>query len=121
METKKRGRPVKDIDQKQFEKLCELQCTLHEIIAWFDISDKTLENWCKKTYGMNFSEIFKIKRGKGMVSLRRAQWELAKKSAAMAIFLGKNYLGQIDKDVWQRSQDEKLLELKNKAIEKMEW
>ena len=28
--------------------------------------------------------------------MRRAQWQLATKSAAMAIFLGKNYLGQSD-------------------------
>lgn len=30
------------------------------------------------------------------MSLRRAQFRLAEKSAAMAIFLGKNYLGQSD-------------------------
>ena len=36
------------------------------------------------------------KREKGKISLRRAQFRLAEKSAAMAIFLGKNYLGQRD-------------------------
>lgn len=118
---KNRGRPQKEIDKEHFEKLCELQCTLLEMLEFFDVSDKTLENWCKQTYGMNFSEVFKIKRQGGFISLRRMQFQLARKSAAMAIFLGKNYLGQIDKDVWQRQQDEKALALKEKALEESEY
>lgn len=90
--------PAQDrIDKKQFENLCGLQCTLLEICDFFDVEDDTLNNWCKKTYGTTFSEVFKIKRGKGQISLRRMQWKLAEKNAAMAIFLGKQYLGQKDK------------------------
>ena len=85
------------IDKKVFENLCGLQCTLLEICDAFDVDDKTLNTWCKNTYNMTFSEIFKIKRGKGQISLRRTQWKLAEKSASMAIFLGKQYLGQTDK------------------------
>ena len=89
--------PAQDrIDKKVFENLCGLQCTQAEICCAFDVDDKTLTSWCKKTYGMAFSEIFKIKRGSGQISLRRTQWNLAKKSASMAIFLGKQYLGQKD-------------------------
>lgn len=36
-------------------------------------------------------------REQGKVSLRRTQFRLAEKSAGMAIFLGKNYLDQSDK------------------------
>lgn len=90
------GRPRAKIDQKQFEKLCAIQCTLLECCAYFDVDDKTLSKWCRDTYGMNFSEIFKIKRGKGQISLRRMQWNLAEKNPSMAIFLGKQYLGQKD-------------------------
>lgn len=93
----KGGRPKKKIDQEQFEKLCELQCTQEEICGWFDITDKTLNSWCKETYGVSFSEIYSKKRERGKISLRRAQFQLAQKSAAMAIFLGKNYLGQTDR------------------------
>lgn len=85
-----------DFDRKQFENLCGLQCTKEEICNWFDTTDKTLESWCKRTYGHGFSEVFKQKRGIGKVSLRRSQWRLAEKSAAMAIWLGKQYLGQKD-------------------------
>lgn len=90
------GRPKKEIAQDQFEKLCGLQCTLEEICGWFDVTDKTLDRWCKETYGESFSEVFAKKREAGKISLRRSQWRLAEKSAAMAIFLGKNYLGQSD-------------------------
>ena len=90
--------PAQDrIDKKQFENLCGLQCTLLEICDFFDVEDDTLNSWCKKTYGTTFSEVFKRKRGKGQISLRRMQWKLAEKNPTMAIFLGKQYLGQKDK------------------------
>lgn len=91
------GRPRKEINQTEFEKLCGLQCTKAEICDWFSVTDKTLESWCKRTYKKGFSEIFSEKRSKGKISLRRTQFKLAEKSPAMAIFLGKNYLGQSDK------------------------
>ena len=90
--------PAQDkIDKKQFENLCGLQCTLLEICDFFDVEDDTLNSWCKKTYGTTFSEVFKIKRGKGQISLRRTQWKLAEKNPTMAIWLGKQYLGQKDR------------------------
>lgn len=94
----KRGRPQKIIDQEQFEKLCGLQCTLDEFCCYFDCDDKTLEKWCKKTYKMNFSDIFKLKKGKGKISLRRKQFEVALSgNPTMLIWLGRNMLGQTDK------------------------
>ena len=90
------ARPRKEIGKTEFEKLCGLQCTKAEICGWFDVTDKTLESWCKREYRKGFSEVFSEKRGKGLISLRRSQFKLAEKSAAMAIFLGKNYLGQKD-------------------------
>nr|DAI34058.1 MAG TPA: putative terminase small subunit [Caudoviricetes sp.] len=90
------ARPRKEIDQKQFENLCGLQCTLEEICCWFDVCSDTLEAWCKRTYKRSFSEVFAQKRGAGKISLRRKQWQLAEKSASMAIWLGKQYLNQRD-------------------------
>lgn len=90
------GRPKATIDQTTFENLCRLQCTEVEICSWFGITDKTLNRWCRDTYGMTFSEIFSEKREAGKISLRRAQWKLAEKNATMAIFLGKQYLDQRD-------------------------
>ena len=93
------GRPKKQIDQKQFESLCGLQCTKDEICGFFDITDKTLDNWCHATYKANFSDVFRQKRGTGKISLRRSQFKLAEKNATMAIWLGKQYLDQRDKDI----------------------
>lgn len=90
------GRPRKEIDQKQFENLCALQCTLEEMCGFFDVCTDTLEAWCKRIYKASFSEVFAKKRGAGKISLRRMQWRLAEKNAPMAIWLGKQYLGQRD-------------------------
>ena len=95
-EKRKRGRPKKEIDKDQFQKLCGIQCTLAEIAGFFDCSEDTIERWCKETYKQNFAEAFKIYSASGKISLRRMQFKLAEKSAAMAIFLGKNYLNQKD-------------------------
>lgn len=110
-ERNKGGRPRKEIDQKQFESLCGLQCTLEEICGWFDCCSDTLENWCKRTYNKGFSEVFAQKRGLGKTSLRRSQWRLAEKNATMAIWLGKQYLGQRDEvvlDAGIRTKDDAL-------------
>lgn len=91
-----RGRPKKKIDQQQFEAMCQIQATQEEICIVLGVTDKTLSRWCKQVYGRNFSEVFKEKSAVGKISLRRKQWALADKSAPMAIFLGKQYLGQKD-------------------------
>lgn len=99
------GRPRAEISQIEFEKLCRLQCTQEEICGWFGVTDKTLNSWCKRTYDQSFSEIFKEKRGIGKISLRRAQFRLAEKNANMAIWLGKQYLGQSDRGEYNLAVD----------------
>jgi AraC-like DNA-binding protein len=91
------GRPRKEIDEEQFISLCNLQCTLEEIAGFFKCSEDTIERWCKRKFDLNFAEAFKKYSAGGRISLRRAQFKLAEKNAAMAIFLGKNYLGQTDR------------------------
>lgn len=98
---KKMGRPLKDLNEKDFESLLALQCTLDEVVAFFNAklggcSRDTVERWCKRTYKMTFADAAKEKRQIGLISLRRTQWRMAEKSVPMAIFLGKNYLGQTD-------------------------
>lgn len=91
------GRPKKQIDQKQFENLCALQCTEAEICDWFDCQDDTLNRWCRDTYGKSFSEVFRAKKGVGQISLRRRIWQHAEKNPSACIFLCKNVLGYTDK------------------------
>lgn len=92
-----RGRPKVEIDQKLFKRLCSMFCTKEEIAGVFECSEDTIERWCKRTYHMNFADVFKKECAHGKISLRRNQFKLSEKSAAMAIFLGKNWLGQSDK------------------------
>lgn len=91
------GRPKVEIDQGQFEKLCKMQCTLPEIAGWFSCSEDTVQRWCKRTYKQTFAVVFARLREGGKASLRATQFKLAQKSPAMAIFLGKNWLGQTDR------------------------
>lgn len=112
------GRPRKNIDKKQFENLCGLQCTILEIAGWFDCDPDTIEAFCKREYGKKFSEVFALKRGKGKVSLRRSQWRLAENNAAMAIWLGKQYLEQRDTPAETQAEN-KAVEALVEAIKKV--
>ena len=94
----KTGRPPIPINQDEFEKLVNLCCTLDDIAGWFNCSPDTIENWCKKTYKETFSDTYKKKCEKGKISLRRKQMEVALSgNVSMLIWLGKQHLGQADK------------------------
>ena len=110
----KGGRPKKDIDKKMFENLCAIQCTKDEICGIFDIDEKTLTRWCKDTFNEGFSDVFKRKSQTGKMSLRRTQFKLAEKNPTMAIFLGKQYLGQRDNIEVEHKDFSKVEELLNK-------
>lgn len=100
------ARPRAKIDQVQFEKLCAMLCTEKEIAAFFGVCEDTLDNWCKRIYGVGFSESYNNVSVRGKISLRRNQFKLSETSATMAIWLGKQYLGQ--KDISQDSfEDDK--------------
>ena len=92
VETPKRkvGRPKKVIDYEAVEKLAMLMCTEEEIANYLGISARTLQK------DEEFLRIYKKGLDFGKMSLRRTQFKLAQKSSAMAIFLGKQYLGQSD-------------------------
>ena len=105
------ARPRKEIDQAEFEKLCALQCTKAEIAGFFNLSEDTVERWCKRTYKESFAVVFANKRCGGKISLRRSQFRLAEKDSRMAIWLGKQYLEQ------KEPIDEKRLEIELLKLE----
>lgn len=119
------GRPTAEFNQKQFVDLIGLGCTQEEICWWFrDQSGKpanvdTLSRWCKRTFGMNFQEFSKQNGGIMLkIQVRRNQLELSRKSAAMAIFLGKNYLGQ--KDTVETEYDPESLKKARELLKEVE-
>ena len=94
MATKKKkpvGRPRKyNLDTKQVEQLAGYGCTDTEIASFFDISRTTLER--------NYEHYLTKGRESGKIRLRQYQWASAKKgNVAMLIWLGKQMLGQTDK------------------------
>jgi len=91
------ARPRIDVDREQFEKLCGLQCTKEEIAGYFDCSEDTIDRWCKREYKESFAVVFGKKRVTGKISLRRSQFRMAETNPTMAIWLGKQYLGQAER------------------------
>ena len=91
--------PTTEKDIKIFENLCAMQCTLEELSSAFSVDKTTLIKRIEEYFDENFSTIFKQKRQNGTISLRRAQWQTAidKCNVTLQIFLGKQYLGQMDK------------------------
>ena len=84
--------------------MCKVLCTEEEICNIFRIDKNTLNKRLTEQYGGSFSQVYKRFSDEGRMSLRRLQMRLAEKSAAMAIFLGKNILGQVDTPLIDQSQ-----------------
>ena len=106
------GRPKKEIDYGVVEKLANIQCTQEEIAGVLNLSVRTLQR------DEEFCRIYKKGQENGKMSLRRIQYKLAEKNASMAIFLGKQYLGQRDNvEVKAPEELNKVTELLNKLEE----
>lgn len=82
--------PKIPIDMEQVRKLAAIDCTNAEIAAVLKISIGTLERRCRQAIAEGKEE--------GKASIRRKQFEIAQKgNVAMLIWLGKQRLGQTDK------------------------
>ena len=124
-EYKKGAPPRKVINQKQFETLCQLDCTQREIEAILDTDIKTIDRWCKTNYNAPFIEVFEAKRCIGNASLRRKQWEKAMTGAEKTLMhLCINRLGQKSshtieiQNSLKELSDEELLELAPQVLKR---
>ena len=90
------GRPRVPITKDQFEGLCRLQCSLPEFAGFFHCSEDTIQNFCEREYGQNFSAVYKEFAQQGKISLRRYMWKHCEKSWGMCVFMAKNMLGYKD-------------------------
>lgn len=95
------GRPKKKIDYDMAGKLASIMCTQEEIASIFEVDVRTLQR------DEEFCRVFKTGKDKGRMSLRRIQWKHAETNPAMAIWLGKQYLGQRD-TVEEATDEEKV-------------
>jgi hypothetical protein len=90
----KPGRPKIEIDWELVQKLAHIQCTQAEIASTVGVSVDTLHRHPE------FAEVYKRGAEGGRKSLRRMQFESATKgNVVMQIWLGKQYLGQADRQL----------------------
>jgi len=83
-----------EIDLSELEKLCMLHCTDQELADWFGVTTRTIE---RRRTEPELAAVMERGRSKGKISLRRAQMKLVEQgNAVMSIFLGKQWLGQVD-------------------------
>ena len=98
------ARPQIEIDWKTVKNLCGIQCTGQEIADVLDISYDTLERRVKSEFKMSFADYIKKNSANGKMSLRRKQYETAMSgNTTMLVWLGKQYLGQTDKQVTENT------------------
>ena len=97
------GRPRIELSDEDFHKIIgmvEIFCTQDEICSIYEISEDTLDRRLKERGYANFADFYKKHSGIGKQSLRRLQWTSAKDgSIPMQIWLGKQVLGQSDKQI----------------------
>ena len=108
MAKNKGGRPRKEIDYDTLDRLCAIQCTGEEIAGILDMSYESLNNKLKQEQGIGFLDYFAKKSATGKMSLRRKQFKMAETNPTMAIWLGKQYLGQRDKREIEHSGEMKV-------------
>ncbi len=95
-EPQKRGPKKIPISVEEVGKLAALKCTYADAASWFDVSLSTFKRRMDDPELEELREAWDFGQGKGNVSLRRNQFKLSEKNATMAIFLGKQWLGQRD-------------------------
>jgi hypothetical protein len=118
------GKPLIPIDWAVVEELCQIQCTISEMASVCRVSVDTLERACVREQDMTIAEYFKQKSEGGKTSLRRSQWQKAvtEQNPTLLIWLGKQYLNQVDqlnmKDVSDPKKPQRLIiDLSGKSFE----
>lgn len=93
------SRPEKPVDWKKVDDLLIAGCHGTEIAAHFDMHPQSFYNKIQAQYNLGFTEYSLEKKQKGDSILRAKQYETALKgNVPMQIWLGKNRLGQKDRE-----------------------
>ncbi len=91
-------KPLHQLDYKKLDAMCAIHCTGEECAAILGVDYDTLNTALKRDGNKGFSEYFAQKGSNGKMSLRRKQYDLAiEGNSTMLIWLGKQWLGQVDK------------------------
>lgn len=124
------GRPRKELEETQIQKMMSIQCTAQEVCGIYGIDARTLDARIKEWGYKNYSDMYRVFSADGKVSLRRQQFKTAvgdepvfndkgkmikrhvPPSVQMLIHLGKHWLGQTDDHV-DDSGDNEFVEAKS--------
>lgn len=84
-----------EISLVELEKLSVLHCSDQELADWFGVTTRTIERRRKEP---EFAAAMARGRSRGKINVRRMQMQLLERgNATMAIWLGKQLLGQSDR------------------------
>lgn len=91
---------------KRVDQMLAADCKGSEIAAYFDIHTDTLYDRCERDHLVRWSSYSQRKKERGDILLREAQFHkaVAQKNTQMQIFLGKNRLGQTDRQIIQTEE-----------------
>jgi hypothetical protein len=110
------GRPRAQINLEQVKTLAGLSCTEPEIASVIGINYATWKR--HKQQNPELEEMIEQGKLTGNASLRRKQWETAMDgNVTMQIWLGKNRLGQSDKQQIEQHQIERLVITRDEGTE----
>lgn len=90
--------PPRPINMTQVMYWMDLGAPAEEIAGSFHVSVDTLDRRLKETYNMTFAEMKEKVCGAAKLRLRNNQFRMSEHNCSMAIWLGKNWLGQKDTD-----------------------
>lgn len=99
----KRGRPKKQIDYEKAKQMSYAQCSLDEIASALEVSTRTLQK------DKEFMKLYRRAIDEGKAYIRQLQMKKAREGdRQMLIWLGKQYLGQAEKQDQHMEIDEKV-------------
>lgn len=112
---KSTGRPKVTIDWNQVGKMLEAGATAEGVAATIGCDRDTLYNRCKTDLKSDYSAFSQEKKAKGNELLRTKQFQVAMSGdKTMLIWLGKQRLGQVDK---QQTEISGTLDVSTRVIE----
>jgi hypothetical protein len=115
----------RELDWEQVRVLAEDHCTADEIAGYVGISLRTLERRCQEIYNTSIHRFIKQYRNRGKANLRSIQFGLASLNASMAKHLGIQYLGQSDKVIINKEEEQEekydYTKLTNEELETLEF
>ena len=110
--TNKGGRPTKPVDLEMLKGLADIQCTAEECSSVLGVSVDTIDRRLKAEGYGGFADFYKSHSDGGKVSLRRAQFKAALDgNPTMLIWMGKQVLGQRDKQEVEHGANDSLADL----------